>query len=74
MVRINRNVLLNFGFIYALEDRQAVPNTRDAHLLELVMFQGHKCFSHYFVFCIMSDIQQATRRVDDDKPKNALRY
>lgn len=54
MIRVDGNILLDFGFVDALKNCQAVPDARDAHLFQFVMFQGYQRFSHNFILCTVS--------------------
>lgn len=37
MVRVQRDILLDLNVVYTFEQRQAMPDTHDAHLLEVVV-------------------------------------
>lgn len=37
MIRVQRDVLLDLDVVYAFEQRQAMPDTHDAHFLEVVV-------------------------------------
>jgi hypothetical protein len=50
VVRIERDVLLHFGLIHALQNGQSVAHAGDAHFLQLIVFQSDERFADDFVF------------------------
>jgi hypothetical protein len=51
LVALNWDILSLFNVVDALEDRQTVTNTSDAHALEIVVQQGNQGLANNVVFC-----------------------
>jgi hypothetical protein len=51
LVALNWDILSLFDVVDALEDRQTVTNTGNAHALEIVVQQGNQGLSNNVVFC-----------------------
>lgn len=52
MVSIEGNILLDFDFIHAFQNRQSMSHTADAHFLQLVMLQGNEGFTDNPILCV----------------------
>jgi hypothetical protein len=49
VVRVEGNVLLDFGLVYTLQNGQSVPNAGDSHLFQFLVFERNQCFADDFV-------------------------
>lgn len=44
MIRIKRNILLDFDLVNALEDGQSMADARNAHVLQILVLHFYECF------------------------------
>jgi hypothetical protein len=51
MVCVKGDKLLDFDFIHALQNRQSMSHTVNAHFLQLFMLQSNQGFANNRIFC-----------------------
>lgn len=79
MIWVQRDILLDFRLVYALQYCQSMPDAGDTHLFQLFMLQSDKSFADNFVFCSREN-QQSDRKapsvssVLDHSPRNVSQY
>jgi hypothetical protein len=54
VIAFYRHVLLDFYVVDILQNCQSMANTRNSHLLQIIMLQRDQCLPHDLVFCVGS--------------------